>query len=413
MTPHKRQIAYQVRKASQARHRQTLNPRLKATVLNEVYGHYDTSPRGGSGSNMHGIVERLFRQLATQLHQEELSDDQWELECQQNTIKPEVCWEIIQITLDGYVVDDGGLPLGRPVMTCCLDRTSGHPLGYSLAVEPFGAGHVLDCLHQTILKQAEAEDLLRGTLLSNLPSLLVVHQRTISALDSEEIDTACSQLGIALESSEQESPLLQCRRQRLKHALEQALVAFSLSEHLVAHTATRGRKHIKSYPFVEAVMLEQAVKTAFESYDQTVSQDEDETPAQLWEGVRQAGSVPRALQRIDIEILLSQQTTRTMQRLGVRLHGLWYTRAELLHVQADYGGESVIVRYLPTDLSHVYIFDPSTGSFVTTMWADDERYTRGLSLWSHEAQRRRRLPSVLWIDNATMLATTPKRPARE
>jgi hypothetical protein len=408
MTPHKRQTAYQFRKASQARHRQTLNPRLKATVLNEVYGHSDTS-RGGS----HGIVERLFRQIAIQLYQEELSDDQWELECQQNTIKPEVCWEIIQITLDGYVVDDWQLLIGRPTLTCCLDRANGHLLGYALAVEPFGVGQVLDCLLQTILTLTTGEDLLRGTLLINLPSLLILHQLKVSALDSEALDAVCNQLGMVLEVSEQESPLLQCRRQRLKHALEQALVAFSLSEHLVAHTTTRGRKHIKSYPFVEAVMLEQAVKTAFESYDQTVSQDEDETPAQLWEGVRQAGSVPRALQRIDIEILLSQQTTRTMQRLGVRLHGLWYTRAELLHVQADYGGESVIVKYLPTDLSHVYIFDPSTGSFVTTMWADDERYTRGLSLWSHEAQRRRRLPSVLWIDNATMLATTPKRPARE
>jgi putative transposase len=101
----------------------------------------------------------------------------------------------------------------------------------------------------------------------------------------------------------------------------------------------------------------------------------------------------------DLRVLLGAITQRVISERGVEFEGLYYNSPELVRLRHIYekrdkrrktgtqNREKAKVKYDPTDISCVYVFNPETDNFVAAP-AVDQKYAQGLSLWQHQVIKR-------------------------
>jgi putative transposase len=90
----------------------------------------------------------------------------------------------------------------------------------------------------------------------------------------------------------------------------------------------------------------------------------------------------------ELHILLGFVEHRTISRSGVELFTLLYNSSELGLIRRKLGeGEKVMVKYDPTDISTIHVWDAYDGRYIHVP-ALDQDYTRGLTIWQHHTIRR-------------------------
>lgn len=111
-------------------------------------------------------------------------------------------------------------------------------------------------------------------------------------------------------------------------------------------------------------------------------------PCRRWaEGV--VNDPPNLPPRIDeLDILLGFIDHRRVSSSGIELFSLYYNSSELSLVRRWLEkGEKVTIKYDPTDISVIYVWDKHNSRFIHVP-AIDQEYTRGLTLWQHQVIRR-------------------------
>jgi len=113
-------------------------------------------------------------------------------------------------------------------------------------------------------------------------------------------------------------------------------------------------------------------------------------PARRWEKLTQNGFFPRVpTSAAELHIFLGRVVYRTIQPYGIDLHTLRYNCAELtplrtrMRKRAD---KQVKVKYDPTDLSRIHVYDPDNQCYLEVP-ALAQEYSQGLSLWKHKVIR--------------------------
>jgi len=90
----------------------------------------------------------------------------------------------------------------------------------------------------------------------------------------------------------------------------------------------------------------------------------------------------------ELKVLMGGITTRKVTRRGVEFEGLLYNSSELARLRSNYQStEKATVKYDPTDLSCIYVLDPTTHQFLEVPALSLE-YTRGLTLWQHQVVKQ-------------------------
>ncbi|WP_242056747.1 MULTISPECIES: Mu transposase C-terminal domain-containing protein [Oscillatoriales] len=92
---------------------------------------------------------------------------------------------------------------------------------------------------------------------------------------------------------------------------------------------------------------------------------------------------------LELKVLIGHVTTRKITRRGIEFEGLLYNSSELVRLRVQTAKSAkTTVKYDPTDLSRIYVFDESTHQFLEVP-ALNQDYTKGLSLWQHRVVKKR------------------------
>ncbi|MCJ7435286.1 MAG: Mu transposase C-terminal domain-containing protein, partial [Anaerolineales bacterium] len=106
-------------------------------------------------------------------------------------------------------------------------------------------------------------------------------------------------------------------------------------------------------------------------------------PARRWEEKMQHGFAPALPPSAEeLSILLGRTTTRVLHPYGIEFSSLRYNCDDLLTLRTRLKGQAAKIKYHPSDLSYLYVYDSFEKQYIRVPALADE-YTQGLSLWKH------------------------------
>jgi len=79
---------------------------------------------------------------------------------------------------------------------------------------------------------------------------------------------------------------------------------------------------------------------------------------------------------------LGRTTTRVLHPYGIEFSSLRYNCEDLLTLRTRLKGQAAKIKYHPSDLSYLYVYDSFEQQYIRVPALADE-YTQGLSLWKH------------------------------
>lgn len=314
--------------------------------------------------------------------------------------------EIDHTRIPVIVIDEcDNLPLGRPVLTYCLDVATRYPLGYYLGFEPFSYYAVMECLYHAIRPKEGSRErygCAHDWLAYGVPAVLVSDNGW--EFTGSDLRDACLALGITLQQAPVRTPEFKGSIERSFATLDTGLFT-TLPGTTFANPRARG-----DYDSVEQACLSMRDLDRLlhlfivdrYAVDRHAGLGGD-SPAQRWARLTAdpfafTPYVPGSAE--DLKVLLGRVTRRTVQPYGIEFETLRYNGDELSALRDRLKrGEKVKVKYHPGDLSRIHVFDQFAGRYLEVP-ALARDYTRGLSLWKHRLIRERALAEQGRVDLA-------------
>jgi putative transposase len=293
--------------------------------------------------------------------------------------------------VDMMVIDEKTrLPLGRPWLTAIIDVYTKMILGIYLSFHKPGSLSATQCLLHAVRPKSYVKTLYpkiqHDWPTYGLPEEIVVDNAK-EFLGSNFRD-ACWQLGIEVNNSRPGCAWYRPTMERWFGSLNTSLL------HELPGTTFSNIFDKKDYdPQKHAVislepLLEIIHVWIIDIYHQRIHKGIRDVPHRRWtEAV--AENPPNLPPSSDeLKVLLGFMTHRSVSRSGVELFTLLYNCGELSLLRRRLAeGEKVMVKYDPTDLSKIYVWDAFNDKFITVP-ALDQDYTRGLTAWQHHVIRR-------------------------
>jgi putative transposase len=297
--------------------------------------------------------------------------------------------EIDDTKLDLFVVDpDTRMPVGRPTLTFAIDCATRMPLGFYLSFDGAGYLAVMQCLIHAISRKSYVREwyprVQHDWPCYGLPEEIVVDNG--SGYISKDLEDACKQLGVTLVHCPPRTPNAKPRVERYFRRKNQGLL------HKQPGTTFSDIFQRKDYdPAKNAVisfdaLLEMVHIYLIDIYARDAHRGLQGVPVVAWEiGVeKHPPQLPR--RQDDLRVLLARIAERQITASGIQFENLFYNCEELAALHRK-GIKSVSIKYDPTDLGAIYVFDPRRDRYITVP-ALEQKYAKGLSLWQHQVIKR-------------------------
>lgn len=293
--------------------------------------------------------------------------------------------EIDHTKLPLFVVDaENRMPIGTPWLTSAIDKYSGVTLGYYASFEPPSYLSVMQCLKSVINPKTYLHTQYKSVENDwdtyGLPEVIVVDNG--KEFYSTHFEDACLSLGIVIQYSPPKMPWYKSAIERYFGSLNSQL----LSEQ-PGKTFSNFMKSYDYDPKKNAVVSFEALQEILhifivDIYNQSSHPEYKAPRSQVWN--RAIAEFPPALppSNHDLTVLIGRIVERKITRRGIEFEGLIYNSSELARLRSQVRAKTT-VKYDPTDLSRLYVFDPNTYQFLEVP-ALNQEYTKGLSLWQHK-----------------------------
>jgi putative transposase len=295
--------------------------------------------------------------------------------------------EIDSTTLDLFLVDEEDrLPIGRPTLTYALDKSSGFPFGIYLGFEASSYHTVQSCLSHGILPKSDCMSVYETKHpwpVYGLPETLVVDNG--KEFVGNALKDACGQLGIILEQMPVRTPWFKGSIERHFRSLNTGLVHM-LPGTTFSNMLERGDYDAARHACLSLNAFWQILHIfLLDIYAQRYHEGVGGIPAKLWDACLQSGVTPCLHSNAqEVRLLLYPGDTRTLQRSGIDFENLRYQSPDLAGLRTKWGkGALVHIKYDPTDVSKIYILDPTEQGEWIPVPCVDQDYARNLSLWKH------------------------------
>ncbi len=212
---------------------------------------------------------------------------------------------------------------------------------------------------------------------------------------SKHFQDACQQLGVSIQYTPPYMPWY-------KSSVERTFSSYN-TQLLQGQPGTLFKEFITQYdydPKKNAVVSLEALQEMIHIFIVDIHNQSSHaqfcTPrAEIWsKGIAEhPPTLPPSLQ--ELRVLVGAVEKRVISRRGVELYGLYYHSSELTRLRSNYeredmrrrGGlrprEKATIKYDPTDLSKIYVLDPTSHQFIVVP-AMNQEYTQGLTLWQHK-----------------------------
>jgi putative transposase len=293
--------------------------------------------------------------------------------------------------VDMMVIDEKTrLPLGRPWLTAIVDVYTKMILGIYLSFHRPGSLSAMQCLLHAVRPKAYVRTLYSKVQHDwptyGIPELIVVDNAR--EFHGANFRDACQQLGIEVDYSPPGCAWFRATVERWFGTLNKSLL------HELPGTTFSNIFEKEDYdPQKHAVIsLERLLEIIhiwiIDIYHQRRHKGIQDVPHRRW--IEAVAEDPPNLppSSDDLKILLGFVEHRSVSRSGVELFSLLYNCGELSLIRRGLGdGEKVLMKYDPTDISVIYVWDAFNDRFIPVP-ALDQEYTRGLTIWQHHVIRR-------------------------
>jgi putative transposase len=294
--------------------------------------------------------------------------------------------EIDHTKLDLFVVDEETrMPLGRATLTTLLDKYSREVLGINVGFDPPSYLSVMQCLNHAIKPKnylkTEFPKVKNEWEAYGLPELIVVDNG--KEFHSKDFEDACLQLGIVVMYSPPYVPRYKGAIERFFGTENRRLLhqqhGTTFSNIFERHGYDPRKNAVISFDAFMQMLHIWIVDVYHQSYHRGLK----DIPAHIWRvGTKHyPPALPRRIE--DLRVLLGHIEHRVIGPSGIELFTLFYNCEELAPIRRQQKvKDKVVVKYDPSDLSLVYVYDRQKDKYIAVP-ALDQEYTKGLSLWQH------------------------------
>lgn len=246
---------------------------------------------------------------------------------------PNKLWQADHVLLDIFIIDSAQKPV-KPWLTVIIDDYSRAIAGYELSILAPSAIKTSLCLRHAIWRKKEPSWSICG-----IPDTLYTDHG--SDFTSHHVEHVCIDLKIQLIFSNLGEPRGRGKIERFFRTLNQMLLS-----RLSGYAGCQN-------PIAKLTLaeLDKLISSFIEEYNQRLHPEIQKTPKARWEEQGFLPRMPESLEQLDL-LLMESAKSRCVQRDGIRFQGLRYIDPIL----AEYVGESVIIRYNPSDITSIRVF---------------------------------------------------------
>jgi len=295
--------------------------------------------------------------------------------------------EIDHTPIPFCVVDDETrLPLGRPTLTTLIDKYSKMVLGFYLSFSPPSILSVIECLRHAILPKTELKNIYPNIQLDwlayGIPEAILVDNG--KEFLSDDFNEICGSLGIQKPRSPPRHPwykgLVERHFRTIADGLLSDIPGKTFSNIFEKHEYDPQKDAVVSF----SALVEIVHQWIVDIYNNNKNSSTNVPPNALWSSEIEwyPPRMPKSLNML--RITLGKTEERSLQHYGVDFESLRYNSRELSLLRRNLTGTNrVKIKYDPSDIGQIYVFDPIDEVYIVAPCLDLQ-YASNKTLFQHK-----------------------------
>lgn len=299
--------------------------------------------------------------------------------------------EIDHTLLDLMVLDDRtGLPLGRPVLTVCVDDNTRCVLGINIGFEPPSLLTVARCLKHAFLPKSRLKEEHPEIVNEWLAHGVAGEASVDNGLEfhGTALEQATLELGMEIHYSPRKTPWHKGKIERFLKTLN-----FEVAHGVPGTTFSNIFEKDDYNPLKHAVVRLSVLKKVVmmwiaDVYHQRPHRTLKVPPAVAWSSrIRPEDvTIPEDPERLDA--ILGRRQARVLTHKGIEFEGLLYNSPELAKLRMQLGDRlEVEISINDGDIGSLVVFSPDKTRMFTAQ-ALNQAYAHGLTAWQHKVCKR-------------------------
>lgn len=299
--------------------------------------------------------------------------------------------EIDHTLMDLMVVDDEtGLPLGRPLLTLCVDDYTRCILGYHVGFEPPSYMTVARCLRHAFMPkwnlEVEHPEIKHSWLAHGVMYELAMDNGV--EFHSRSLEEVCYRLGIEIHYGPRMTPWFKGKVERLQGTLNRG-VAHGNPGTTFSNIFERGDYDPAKHAVIRLSVLRKIILMwIVDVYHQRPHRALHVPPDEMWSKCVKTEDIRVPEDPKLLDAVMGRRDERTLTHKGIELEGLFYNSQDLIHLRRQYGEKiKVEISIDDSDIGSIVVFSPNESDyFVVPALKGD--YAKGLSRWQHKVCQR-------------------------
>lgn len=299
--------------------------------------------------------------------------------------------EIDHTLLDLMVVDDeSGLPLGRPLLTLCVDDFTRCVLGYHVGFEPPGYMTVARCLRHAFMPKWNLEvdhpEIKHAWLAHGVMYELAMDNGV--EFHSRSLEEVCLRLGIEIHYGPRMTPWFKGKVERLQGTLNRE-VAHGNPGTTFSDIFERGDYDPAKHAVIRMSVLRKIILMwIVDVYHQRPHRALHAPPDAMWRNCVKTEDIRVPEDPKLLDAVMGRREERTLTHKGIELDGLFYNSSDLIGLRRLYGEKiKVEISIDDGDIGSIIVFSPNDSDyFVVPALKSD--YAKELSRWQHKVCQR-------------------------
>ena len=314
-----------------------------------------------------------------------------------NATRPLEIVAIDHSLLKFYVLDnEHRLPVGRPWLTAAIDVYSQTVVGYYLTFESPSYLSVMYCLLHSIRPKEYVRSEYKSvknnwTSFGLMENLKVDNGRDFTGRSLED---ACRELKINLDFAPPYMPWYKAAIERLFGSTKKQL-AGSISGRCI-ELLKKDDYDPKKESLITLNGLQEIIHVFIIDIHNQDSHTQLKSPhASVWNHAIDSYPISLPSSNDNLKVLLGDVDERTISKIGIEFHYIFYNNDELQRLRQHYemedsrrrdrirGKEKAKIKYNRNDLSVIQVLDPTTREYLAVP-ANNQNYTQNLSMSQHK-----------------------------
>ncbi len=321
--------------------------------------------------------------------------------------------EIDHTLMDLMVIDDNsGLPLGRPVLTVCVDDYTRCVLGINIGFEPPNFLTVARCLKNAFMPKANLKTLY-PEVIGNWDAHGVMRELSMDngpEFHSDSLEEGCLTLGIEIHYSPRKTPWHKGKVERFQGTLNREVAHVSPGT-TFSNIFEKDDYDPVKHAVVRLSTLQHIVrKWIVDVYHQRLHRTLKVPPATMWKSSINAEDIQLPEDPEKLDAILGRRERRKLTHKGIEFEGLLYNSPDMTTLRMQLGEKlDVEICVDDGDIGKIVVLSPDKKRlFVVPALA--QAYAKGMTAWQHKICKRyatkqmQKYDSTAWLEAKERIA---------